>query len=43
MTANPVPDAPLHVAFGENVLVAWPRSRPRVAERWWADVLARGA
>ncbi len=42
MTVNPVPDAPLHAAFGKNVL-AWLRSQPRVAERWWADVLARRA
>jgi isopenicillin N synthase-like dioxygenase len=35
------PDNPLHAAFGENALVGWLRSHPRVAEKWWADVLAR--
>ena len=43
MTANPDPDAPLHAASGKNVLMAWLRAHPRVAERWWADVLARRA
>jgi isopenicillin N synthase-like dioxygenase len=36
------PDNPLLAAFGENALVGWLRSHPRVAERWWADVLAEG-
>ncbi|MGW5655152.1 isopenicillin N synthase family dioxygenase [Streptomyces humi] len=35
------PDNPLLAAFGENAVVGWLRSHPRVAERWWADVLAR--
>ncbi len=35
------PDNPLHAAFGENAVVGWLRSHPRVAEKWWADVLAR--
>jgi isopenicillin N synthase-like dioxygenase len=35
------PDNPLHAAFGENALVGWLRSHPRVAQKWWADVLAR--
>jgi len=43
MTVNPDPDARLHAASGKNVLVAWLRSHPRVAEKWWADVLARRA
>jgi isopenicillin N synthase-like dioxygenase len=34
------PDNPLHAAYGENALVGWLRSDPRVAERWWSDVLA---
>ena len=34
------PDNPLLAAFGENAVVGWLRSHPRVAERWWADVLA---
>ncbi|MFE5501123.1 isopenicillin N synthase family dioxygenase [Amycolatopsis japonica] len=33
-------DNPLHAAFGENALVGWLRSHPKVAERWWSDVLA---
>jgi isopenicillin N synthase-like dioxygenase len=37
------PDNPLHAAFGENAVVGWLRSHPRVAQRWWADVLARHA
>lgn len=36
------PDNPLLAAFGENAVVGWLRSHPRVAERWWSDVLARG-
>lgn len=35
------PGNPLHAEFGENALVGWLRSHPRVAERWWSDVLAR--
>ncbi|WP_405540130.1 isopenicillin N synthase family oxygenase [Streptomyces sp. NBC_00075] len=35
------PDNPLLAAFGENAVVGWLRSHPRVAERWWSDVLAR--
>jgi hypothetical protein len=37
------PDNPLHAAFGENALVGWLRSHPRVARKWWSDVLARRA
>jgi isopenicillin N synthase-like dioxygenase len=33
-------DNPLLAAFGENALVGWLRSHPKVAQRWWADVLA---
>lgn len=32
-------DNPLHAQFGANALVGWLRSHPKVAERWWADVL----
>ncbi|MGW2835970.1 isopenicillin N synthase family dioxygenase [Streptomyces sp. NPDC001286] len=35
------PDNPLLAAFGENAVVGWLRSHPRVAERWWSDVLVR--
>lgn len=35
------PDNPLLAEYGENALVGWLRSHPRVAERWWSDVLAR--
>ncbi|MFJ4623243.1 isopenicillin N synthase family dioxygenase [Streptomyces sp. NPDC088812] len=35
------PDNPLLAAFGENAVVGWLRSHPRVAERWWPDVLAK--
>ncbi|MEJ3654607.1 2-oxoglutarate and iron-dependent oxygenase domain-containing protein [Actinomycetes bacterium KLBMP 9759] len=35
------PDNPLLAEFGENALVGWLRSHPRVAERWWSDVLAK--
>ncbi|WP_030604460.1 isopenicillin N synthase family dioxygenase [Streptomyces fulvoviolaceus] len=35
------PDNPLLAAFGENAVVGWLRSHPRVAERWWSDVLAK--
>ena len=34
------PDNPLLAAFGENALLGWLRSHPRVAERWWSDLLA---
>jgi isopenicillin N synthase-like dioxygenase len=37
------PDNPVLAAFGENALVGWLRSHPRVAQKWWADVLARQA
>lgn len=37
------PNNPLLAAYGENALVGWLRSHPRVAERWWSDVLARQA
>jgi isopenicillin N synthase-like dioxygenase len=40
---NDDPDNPLHAAFGENAVVGWLRSHPRVAETWWADVLVRRA
>ncbi|OLR94334.1 isopenicillin N synthase family dioxygenase [Actinokineospora bangkokensis] len=33
-------DNPLHAAYGENALVGWLRSHPKVAQRWWGDVLA---
>jgi isopenicillin N synthase-like dioxygenase len=33
-------DNPLLAQFGENALVGWLRSHPKVAERWWPDVLA---
>ncbi|MFE1451363.1 isopenicillin N synthase family dioxygenase [Streptomyces olivaceoviridis] len=35
------PDNPLLAAFGENAVVGWLRSHPRVAERWWSDVLEK--
>src|SRR2546429_9721856 len=35
------PENPLLAAFGENAVVGWLRSHPRVAERWWSDVLAK--
>lgn len=35
------PDNPLLAAYGENTLIGWLRSHPRVAERWWSDVLAK--
>jgi isopenicillin N synthase-like dioxygenase len=31
------PDNPLLAAFGENALVGWLRSHPRVAQRWWPE------
>ncbi|MEU5697029.1 2-oxoglutarate and iron-dependent oxygenase domain-containing protein [Actinosynnema sp. NPDC020468] len=31
---------PLHAAFGENALVGWLRSHPKVAQRWWSDVVS---
>ena len=37
------PDNPLHAQFGENAVVGWLRSHPRVAEKYWSDVLARRA
>jgi len=37
------PDNPLLARFGENALVGWLRSHPRVAEKHWSDVLARRA
>jgi isopenicillin N synthase-like dioxygenase len=33
------PDNPLLAAYGEKALLGWLRSHPRVAERWWPDVL----
>ncbi|MFF2086014.1 isopenicillin N synthase family dioxygenase [Nocardia sp. NPDC058176] len=36
-------DNPLLAAFGENAVVGWLRSHPKVAQRWWADVLAERA
>ncbi|MGW2712711.1 isopenicillin N synthase family dioxygenase [Streptomyces sp. NPDC001356] len=35
------PDNPLLAAFGENAVIGWLRSHPRVAERWWSDVLEK--
>lgn len=32
-------DNPLHAQFGANALVGWLRSHPKVAERWWADLV----
>ncbi|GAA3300103.1 isopenicillin N synthase family oxygenase [Dactylosporangium vinaceum] len=34
------PDNPLLAAYGEKALIGWLRSHPRVARRWWSDVLA---
>jgi isopenicillin N synthase-like dioxygenase len=34
------PDNPLLATYGENALIGWLRSHPRVAARWWSDVLA---
>ncbi|SCF60773.1 Cys/Met metabolism PLP-dependent enzyme [Streptomyces sp. MnatMP-M27] len=34
------PDNPLLAAFGESAVVGWLRSHPRVAERWWSDIVA---
>jgi isopenicillin N synthase-like dioxygenase len=31
------PDNPLLAAYGENALLGWLRSHPRVAERWWSS------
>jgi len=31
-------DNPLLAAFGENAVVGWLRSHPRVAARWWPDL-----
>lgn len=33
------PDNVLRPEFGEKALVGWLRSHPRVAQRWWSDVL----
>jgi isopenicillin N synthase-like dioxygenase len=33
-------DNPLLAAYGDNAVVGWLRSHPKVAERWWGDVLA---
>jgi isopenicillin N synthase-like dioxygenase len=33
----------LRAEFGEKALVGWLRSHPRVAQRWWRDVLDRPA
>lgn len=35
------PGNPLHARYGENALVGWLRSHPRVAQEHWSDVLAR--
>jgi isopenicillin N synthase-like dioxygenase len=32
------PDNPLLAAYGENALMGWLRSHPRVVERWWAGL-----
>jgi isopenicillin N synthase-like dioxygenase len=32
-------DNPLHAQFGANALVGWLRSHPKVAERWWSDLV----
>ncbi|HEX7659842.1 MAG TPA: 2-oxoglutarate and iron-dependent oxygenase domain-containing protein [Pseudonocardiaceae bacterium] len=37
------PNNPLLAAYGKNALLGWLRSHPRVAERWWSDVLAERA
>jgi hypothetical protein len=34
------PDNPLLSEYGANALKGWLRAHPRVAERWWSDVLA---
>ncbi|WP_067991876.1 isopenicillin N synthase family dioxygenase [Nocardia pseudobrasiliensis] len=34
-------DNPLHARYGENALRGWLRSHPKVARRWWSDVLAQ--
>lgn len=34
------PNNPLLAAYGEKALIGWLRSHPRVARRWWSDVLA---
>ncbi|WP_026343631.1 isopenicillin N synthase family oxygenase [Nocardia sp. BMG111209] len=31
-------DNPLLAAYGENALIGWLRSHPKVAQRWWSDV-----
>jgi isopenicillin N synthase-like dioxygenase len=40
--ADDDPDNPLLAEYGEKSLLGWLRSHPRVAERWYADVLAAG-
>jgi isopenicillin N synthase-like dioxygenase len=37
------PDNPLLAHFGENTLKGWLRAHPKVAERWWSDVLSSQA
>ncbi len=37
------PDNVLQAEYGEKSLVGWLRSHPRVAERWWGDVLTARA
>ncbi|WP_327145172.1 isopenicillin N synthase family dioxygenase [Nocardia sp. NBC_01327] len=32
-------DNPLLAQFGENAVIGWLRSHPKVAEKWWSDVL----
>ncbi|MET9486746.1 2-oxoglutarate and iron-dependent oxygenase domain-containing protein [Nocardia sp. NPDC006630] len=32
-------DNPLLAQFGENAVIGWLRSHPKVAEKWWFDVL----
>jgi isopenicillin N synthase-like dioxygenase/ADP-ribose pyrophosphatase YjhB (NUDIX family) len=34
------PDNPLLSEYGANALKGWLRAHPRVADRWWSDVLA---
>lgn len=33
------PDNPLLAVYGDNALKGWLRAHPRVAERWWSDVV----
>jgi isopenicillin N synthase-like dioxygenase len=37
------PDNELRPEFGEKALIGWLRSHPRVAQRWWSDVITQGA